>query len=89
MYTAGKHVGAKVIKANSSLTDQRFQVSNSTSVIDRVNKCLLKSVYASFRVRNAFKSRYFHKNFQVQGESQSFALSTWKQAESEGIIDQR
>lgn len=44
MDTAGKRVGAKVIKANSSMTDQRFQVSNP------------KSVYVSFRVRNAFES---------------------------------
>lgn len=53
---AGKHVGAKVIKANSSTTDQSFQESNSTNGIDFVSKRLLKSVYASFRLRNAFKS---------------------------------
>lgn len=56
MDAAGKHVGAEVIKANSGLTDQRFQVSNPTNGIDCVRKRLLKSVYASFRVRNAFKS---------------------------------
>lgn len=56
MHTAGKHVGAKVIKAKSSMTDQRFQVSNPTNGVDFVRKRLLKSVHASFRVRNAFKS---------------------------------
>lgn len=52
---AGKHVGViKVIKANSGMTDQRFQVSNPTDGIDFVSKRLLKSVYASFRHKKCF-----------------------------------
>lgn len=78
MDTAGKHVGAKVIKANSNMTDQRFQVSDSTDGIDFVRKCLLKSVYALFSLRNAFKSQdiFIKKTLELKVRVEVFAFPT-------------